>query len=391
MITSSGRVKVLDFGLAKFHSNVTVGEAATRSGITAEGMAIGTAPYMSPEQASGDSIDHRSDVFSLGAVFHEMLTGHQPFKGRSVAQVLAAILRDDPPALTDSRPDAPPALGDIVRRCLRKPPEERYASAVELHEALTSVARRGSTSMSWPATSSRTDAAIGQGEQFEVVGRLFSTKWGLTLVLVLLGVINWIETNAEELWSVRRGSWLGYDVAAAFRWFEGAISFDRHDLAGPAAVYLGSIAYFFVPLVLVTATLVALVPRRDITGYRQFVIAITICYLVSLPFYLLLPIPERWAFPDSQAILLSDLWSARLIETIRPISGLDNCFPSFHVSGTVALVLTWYAQRLRYRHAVAFLGAAVVISTLLLGIHWLADIVAGLGLGLIAVRVARRF
>ena len=68
-----------------------------------------------------------------------------------------------------------------------------------------------------------------------------------------------------------------------------------------------------------------------------------VCYGFSLPFYLFLPVPERWAYPDAQAILLSDLWSARFIETIRPISGLDNCFPSFHVSGTIALVLVWYA------------------------------------------------
>lgn len=101
---------------------------------------------------------------------------------------------------------------------------------------------------------------------------------------------------------------------------------------------------------------------------------------------MLLPIPERWALPDSHAVLPSDLWSTALIETVRPISGLDNCFPSFHVAGTFDAVLVWYLLRLRYRHAIGFLGGAVPISTVLLGIHWVADVVAGLALAAVSVR-----
>jgi membrane-associated phospholipid phosphatase len=89
-------------------------------------------------------------------------------------------------------------------------------------------------------------------------------------------------------------------------------------------------------------------------------------------------------------VLLSDLWSTRLIEAIRPISGIDNCFPSFHTSGTIALVLVWYRLGLRYRHAIACLGAAVVISTILLGIHWIADIVAGTGLAVFSLWLAEK-
>ena len=137
-------------------------------------------------------------------------------------------------------------------------------------------------------------------------------------------------------------------------------------------------------------TLAALLPRATLDGYRIFVLSIAVTYAVSLPFFVLLPVPERWAFPDSQAVLLSDLWSARLIETIRPISGLDNCFPSFHVSGTFDLVFVWYVLRLRFRHAIALLGAAVALSTILLGIHWLADVVAGVALAIVSVRVATR-
>jgi membrane-associated phospholipid phosphatase len=212
----------------------------------------------------------------------------------------------------------------------------------------------------------------------------------LTGILGALWIVNLAETSAEGLWSDRRGNWLGYDLAGAFSWFERGLSFDRHDLAGPVAVYVGSIAYFFVPVVLLAMTLVTLMPRKTVEGYRVFVFAIAACYLLSLPFYLFLPVPERWAYPESQAILLSDLWSAKLIETIRPISGLDNCFPSFHVSATIALVLVWYTLRLPLRHAVAWLGGAVILSTVILGIHWVADILAGFALAFVAVRIALR-
>jgi membrane-associated phospholipid phosphatase len=406
MVTPSGWVKVLDFGLAKFRSEEPrpgTDDTKLHTDLTIVGVAVGTAPYMSPEQADGDPVDHRSDIFSLGVVFHEMLTGSRPFRGRTIAQLLTAILRDEPPALSSSRGDLLPGFAQVVRRCLQKRPEARYSTAVELHAVLKHLRQeldQGSaasgpavptTVLTPPVPDPASDAAW-MAEEAPPAGtwwwRVLDSRWGLTAIIAGLWTINWIETNAEELWSERRGSWVGYDFAAAFGWFERGLSFDRHDLAGPMAVYLGSVAYFFVPVALLAFTLVALLRRRHIDGYRIFAFAIVCCYLISLPFYLFLPIPERWAYPNSQAILLSDLWSARLIEAIRPISGLDNCFPSFHVSGTLALVLVWYVIGLRYRHAIAWLGAAVVLSTILLGIHWVADVVAGIGLAAIAVRLA---
>lgn len=394
MVTASGWVKILDFGLAKFRSSETrVADTNTRLhlDLTMGGMALGTVPYMSPEQADGDIVDHRSDIFSLGVVFHEMLTGVQPFRGRTVAQLLSAILRDDPPPLTSSRIDLPAGFGDILRRCLQKQPAERYVSAGDLHASLRQLRRQVESGAERADVASASDATW-LTEEPESTGpgwwRVLDSRWGLTALLAGLWTLNWVETSAEEVWSDRRGAWIGYDFAAAFSWLELGLSFERHDLAGPVAIYLGSIAYFVLPAILLAMTLVALVPRKLIDGYRILVFAIMGCYLLSLPFYLFLPIPERWAYPDSQSILLSDLWSARLIEMIRPISGLDNCFPSFHVSGTMALVLVWYALGLRYRHAIAWLGAAVTLSTLLLGIHWVADIVAGLALAVVSVRLA---
>jgi membrane-associated phospholipid phosphatase len=177
-------------------------------------------------------------------------------------------------------------------------------------------------------------------------------------------------------------------MAKAFSWIEGGLSFERHDLANAVAVYGGSFAYFFLPVLLLAATIAVLWLRPTVDGYRIMTLALGVSYIVSLVFFLLLPVPERWAYPDSQAILLSDLWSTRLIEMMRPVSGLDNCFPSFHVSGTFDLVLVWYVLRLRGRAAVACLGAAIAVSTLLLGIHWIADIVAGMALAVVSVRLA---
>jgi serine/threonine protein kinase len=408
MITASGWVKILDFGLAKFRTDETrIASADTKlaSNFTGDGAAMGTLPYMSPEQAEGEATDHRSDIFSLGVVFHEMLTGEQPFRGRTVAQLLSAILRDDPPPLSATRADLPPDLADILERCLSKRPDGRFASGAELHKCLKLLLRRmdsgqaaaaavapSSDPASSPLATGISRAAPSDVELDDDAGigtwKWLDSRWGLTALIAGLWMVNWIETSAEELWSVRTGSWVGYDFAQAFNWFERGLSFERQDLSGPVAVYAGSIAYFFVPVLLLAFTLAALVPRKTRDGYRIFAFAIAVCYGLSLPFYLLLPVPERWAFPDAQAILLSDLWSAKLIEAIRPFSGLDNCFPSFHVSGTFALVLVWYVLRLRFRHAIAWLAAAVTLSTFLLGIHWIADIVAGLGLALISVRAA---
>jgi len=99
-------------------------------------MIVGTAAYMSPEQAEGKPTDPRSDVFSFGAVFYEMLTGKRAFEGQSNAAVLAAVIRDDPRAVSAIRPAIPPEIRSIAARCLRKNPAERYASGSEVGAAL---------------------------------------------------------------------------------------------------------------------------------------------------------------------------------------------------------------------------------------------------------------
>ena len=128
----TGVVLVTDFGIAK-----AAAQAAKPSGpVTTEGMVIGTPQYMSPEQAAGDPVDGRSDIYSLGVVLYQMLVGEPPFDGESSASVLAKQLTVLPPPLRRSRSDIPPELAGIVERTLEKDPAARYQSAADLSRAL---------------------------------------------------------------------------------------------------------------------------------------------------------------------------------------------------------------------------------------------------------------
>jgi eukaryotic-like serine/threonine-protein kinase len=141
MMTSDGRVKVLDFGVAKLR-DLEVAAAAedlTRAPthqLTGEGKIIGTIAYMSPEQAEGKAVDPRSDIFSLGVLLHEMVTGDRPFKGDTNVSIISSILKDTPAPVTDINPALPADLARIVRRCLAKDPGRRYQSAADLRNEL---------------------------------------------------------------------------------------------------------------------------------------------------------------------------------------------------------------------------------------------------------------
>jgi eukaryotic-like serine/threonine-protein kinase len=142
-VTNDGRVKILDFGIAKLlvpeEVRVEEGKTATQSP-TEAGVLLGTTGYMSPEQVRGAPVDHRSDLFSLGAVLYEMLSGRRAFEGATPADSMSAILSYDPPSLSSLREDIPPDLDRTIRRCLEKSTRERFQTAWDLASDLERLA-----------------------------------------------------------------------------------------------------------------------------------------------------------------------------------------------------------------------------------------------------------
>jgi serine/threonine protein kinase/TolB-like protein len=147
MMTPDGRVKVLDFGLAKLA--VQTGHmpadadatqmAPSSATLTREGVVMGTAPYMSPEQLQGQSVDHRSDIFSLGVLLYEMVSGARPFRGENSAALVSSIMRDTPAPVFEQRADLPRHLGRIIQGCLEKDPRERFQSSLDVRNQLKSL------------------------------------------------------------------------------------------------------------------------------------------------------------------------------------------------------------------------------------------------------------
>ncbi len=143
MLSAAGGVKIMDFGLAK----VGAGAHVTKADST-----VGTTAYMSPEQARGDEVDRRSDLWSLGVVLYEMLTGHLPFETRYEHATIYSILNENPKPVTDLRPDIPEALAKVAHRSLEKDPSIRYQSAEELIADLRSATTAPPTTVDRPLT-----------------------------------------------------------------------------------------------------------------------------------------------------------------------------------------------------------------------------------------------
>jgi membrane-associated phospholipid phosphatase len=217
-------------------------------------------------------------------------------------------------------------------------------------------------------------------------------KVAAAILLALLFLVNYAETAIETWLRVRYGvgADLEKNLGEAAQWFERGLSFEQHDATNMIAVYGFSAVYFFLFPLLALLTVAAFARRKDSRPLLMLATAAVADYLLTLPFYLLFPVPERWTFPDANAVLLSDLWTSSLIQAFRPFSGLNNCFPSFHVSTTVIIVCCLYRYRAAFRTAAVPAAIAILLSTFTLGIHWLPDILAGLAAGWLSFWLAEK-
>lgn len=196
MVSNGGRVKVLDFGLAKDIRTADLSDATmTSANRTEVGMVMGTPAYMSPEQASGRPLDHRTDIFSLGVVLHEMATGQRPFEGSSSAELVSAILRDTPPPVTDVRPDLPSDMARVIRRCLEKDPRHRVQTARDVSNEFRDLAQQTSQKVATATPSaSRAVAAADSG-----AARAHEGFWVAVLPFKYAGVNADLTVLAEGL------------------------------------------------------------------------------------------------------------------------------------------------------------------------------------------------
>jgi serine/threonine protein kinase len=200
-ITKADRVKILDFGLAKLAGPAegsTGPEDATRKVLTNPGVIMGTVGYMSPEQVRGEKVDHRSDIFSFGAILHEMITGRRAFRRETMAETMTAILKEEPAELSASSPNISPTLERIVRRCLEKKPERRFQTASDLGFALESLFA--------PTSSSGSSASVLTTAASVAVEEERKSDWRERLPWIVAGVVTVLAVVAFGLMYLGRSS-----------------------------------------------------------------------------------------------------------------------------------------------------------------------------------------
>jgi hypothetical protein len=194
MIDDDGRVRVLDFGLAKLVEEASGDDLTASIGDrTALGQVLGTLAYMSPEQAEGRAVDHRSDVFSLGILLYEMATGQHPFKRDNDVSTLSAILMATPTPVAEINDSLPPELGRIIAHCLARSPDDRYRSAAELRQDLAEL--RSSAS-----------GAPGVAAEAAGPGGLLRKPWvavaaGLLVLGLILLTVWYVHRGARQRWA----------------------------------------------------------------------------------------------------------------------------------------------------------------------------------------------
>ena len=200
MLTPTG-AKLLDFGLAKpavpLVSGATLSATLTpTTPVTQEGMVVGTFQYMSPEQLEGKEVDGRSDIFSLGAIVYEMVTGKRAFEGKSQLSVASAILEKEPAPISTIKPMTPPALDHVIRKCLAKTPEDRWQSAADIKHELAWISQASADGL--PGLAGRSKKSFWVRAPILTLG---------ALLLVTLGVlVDYLRTGRETSGPVVRAT-----------------------------------------------------------------------------------------------------------------------------------------------------------------------------------------
>jgi serine/threonine-protein kinase len=199
MIGEDGIVKILDFGVAKAVEGSLVDFTDVRTHV---GSLVGTPAYMSPEQAAGKDTDARSDIFSVGAVLYELLTGHKPFKGDTWQETIIAINRDTPESVASRRPDLPREINRVVSRCMAKKPADRYASCREVVRELDAVLTRSSLSPDVLSSIVTADRSLPPGSSFATPAststrRTLLIAGAVALATLMIGVLAALALSDE--------------------------------------------------------------------------------------------------------------------------------------------------------------------------------------------------
>lgn len=218
--------------------------------------------------------------------------------------------------------------------------------------------------------------------------RILNNRLGLIIILLAVFTVNYIQTQMKLTLDNPTQYETGYKIAQAFMELEGGLDFTQFEGLGEVAAATHSISYYILCPVLLLAVIAGLLFRREITPFRVMTLGLAISYSIALCFFILFPVPERWAFPPANATLLSDILSTGWIESYRSFRALDNAFPSLSTAFTMVMIFVCYRYRFKFKNPICLLGIMVILSSFTLGIHWVPDLIMGGFVGIFSTSLA---